>query len=93
MVLQGESGNTSLDPKTTQDSEHTDIIGGSATETTPSTHLIMAVIAQWTEPFLSYLNKNELSEDQNEACCIVLRSKAYKVHDGELYKKSAIGVL
>ena len=53
----------------------------------------MAVIAPWTGPFLAYLNRRELPEDQNEACCIVRCSKAYKVHEGELYKKSATGVL
>ena len=47
----------------------------------------------WTETFLAYLNRQELPEDQNEARCIVWRSKAYKVHEGELYKKSATGVL
>ena len=91
MVWQGESGNTSPDLIITPDSEHTDIIGGSATEITPSAHLIMAVIAPWTEPFLSYLNRRELPEDQNEARRIVRGSKAYKVHDGELYKKSTTG--
>ena len=93
MVWQGESGNTSPDLNTTPDSEHNDIIGGLATEITPSAHLIMVVIAPWTEPFLAYLNRRELSVDQNEARHIVWRSKAYKVHDGELYKKSATGVL
>ena len=79
-VWQGEGGNTSLDPIIPPDSEHnTDIIRGSATEITPSAHLIMAVIAPWTEPFLAYLNRRELLEDQNEARCIVRRSKAYKV--------------
>lgn len=53
----------------------------------------MAVIAPWTEPFLAYGNRQELPEDQNEARCIVRRSKAYKVHEGELYKKSATRVL
>ena len=53
----------------------------------------MAVIASWTEPFLSYLTRQELTEDQNEARCIVRRSKAYKVHEGELYKKSTTEVL
>ena len=53
----------------------------------------MAVIAPWTEPFLAYLNRRELPEDQNEARCIVRRSKAYKVHEGELYKRSATGIL
>lgn len=93
VVWQGESGNTSLDLTITLDAEHTDIIGGSATEITPSAHLIMEVIAPWTEPFLAYLNRRELPEDQNEVRCIVRRSKAYKVHEGELYKKSATRVL
>ena len=53
----------------------------------------MAVIAPWTEPFLAYLTRQELPEDQNEARCIVRRSKAYKVHEGELYRKSTTGVL
>ena len=63
VVWQGESGNTSPDSNTTPDSEHTDIIGGSATEITPSAHLIMPVIAPRTEPFLAYLNRKELPED------------------------------
>ena len=92
VVCQGDD-NTSPDPTTTPDTEHTDIIGGSATEVTPSAHVIMVVIAPWTEPFLAYLNRQELPEDQNEARCIVRRSKAYKVHEGELYKKSATGLL
>ena len=53
----------------------------------------MAVITPWTEPFLAYLTRQELPEDQNEARCIVRRSKAYKIHEGELYKKSTTGVL
>ena len=64
VVWQGETGNTSPDPTTTPDSEHTDIIGGSATEITPSAYLIMAVIAPWTEPFLAYLDRQDLPEDQ-----------------------------
>ena len=93
MVWQGEGSNNIPDPNTTPNPEHTDSIGGSATEETPSAHLIMAVIAPWTEPFLAYINRKELPEDHNEARRIVRRSKAYKVHDGELYKKSTTGVL
>ena len=94
VVWQGESVNPSPNPIISPDFEHnTDTIGGSATEITPSAHLIMAVIAPWTKPFLAYLNRRELPEDQKEARCIVRPSKAYKVHDGELYKKSATGVL
>ena len=82
-----------MDPDTSPDSELSDIVGGSTTEITSSAHEIMAVIASWTEPFLAYLNRQELPEDQNEARCIVRCSKAYKVHEGDLYKKSATGVL
>ena len=93
MVWQGENGNTSPESNIIQDLGNTDVVGGSAIEITPSAHLIMAVIAPWTEPFLAYLNRRELPGDQNEARRIVRRSKAYKVHEGELYKKSATGVL
>ena len=79
VVWEGESGNISPTPHTIPDPEPSDVIGGSATEITPSAHEIMAVIGSWTEPFLAYLNRQELPEDQNEACCIVQRSKAYKV--------------
>ena len=48
----------------------------------------MAIIAPWTEPFLAYLTRQELPKYQNEARCIVRRSKAYRVHEGELYKKA-----
>ena len=53
VVWEGETGNTSPAPNTTPDSEPSDVIGGSATEITPSAHEIMVVIAPWTEPFLA----------------------------------------
>ena len=93
LVWEGESGNTSTDPNTSPDSELSDIVGGSTTKITSSAHEIMVIIASSTEPFLAYLNRKELPEDHNEARCIVPCSKAYKVHEGELYKKSATGVL
>ena len=94
VVCQDESGNTNPAPITPPDAEHnSDIIGGSGTEPTPSAHVIMAVIAPWTEPFLAYLNRWEFPDDQNEARCIVRRSKDYKVHEGELYKRSTTRVL
>ena len=91
VLWEEESGNNNPEPAA--NSDHSDTIGGSANEVTPSAHEIMAVIAPWTEPFLAYLIRQELPEDQNEARCIVWRSKAYKVHEGELYKKSTTGVL
>ena len=72
MVWQDESGNTVPELIIPPDSEHSsDIIGGSGTELTPSAHEIMAVIALWTEPFLAYLTRNELPDDQTEARRIV----------------------
>ena len=85
MVWVGDTSSNSPDPAITPDTERSDTIGGSAIEITPSAHVIMVVIAPWTEPFLAYLTRQELPEDQNEARCIVRRSKAYKVHEGELY--------
>ena len=57
VVWEGDTGNNSLDPATTPDTEHSDTIGGSAIEITPSAHVIMVVIAPWTEPFLAYLTR------------------------------------
>ena len=93
VLWEEESRNNNPEPTAPPNTEHSDTIGGSANEITPSAHEIMAVIAPWTEPFLAYLIRQELLEDQNEARCIVQRSKAYKVHEGELYKKSTTGVL
>ena len=93
MVWEGDTGNNSPDPAKIPDTELFDTIGGSANKITQSAHVIMAIIAPWTELFLAYLTRQELPEDQNEARYIVRRSKAYKVHEGELYKKSTTGVL
>src|SRR4051812_45631379 len=93
VTWEGEPSDNSPGITAQPNAEQSHIIGGPATEITPSAHAIMVVIAPWTEPFLSYLTRQELPEDQNEARCIVRRSKAYKVHEGELYKKSTTGVL
>jgi hypothetical protein len=69
------------------------IIEGSTIKETSLAHEVMAVIAPWTEPILTYLLRQELPDDQTEARHIIRRSKAYKVHEGELYKKSTTGVL
>src|SRR3954466_955700 len=93
VAWEGEPSDNSPDTTAQPDAEQSDITGGPSTKITPSAHVIMAVIAPWTEPFLAYLARQELLEDQNEARCIVRRSKAYRVHEGELYKKSSTGVL
>ena len=63
MVWVGDTSNNSPDPAKIPDTEHSDTIEGSANEITPSAHIIMAVIAPWTEPFLAYLTRQELPED------------------------------
>ena len=50
VVWEGETGNNSPDPATTPDTEHSDTIGGSATEITPLAHVIMAIIARGQNP-------------------------------------------
>ena len=67
VLWEEESGNSNPEPTARPNAEHSDTIGGSANEITPSAHEIMAVIAPWTEPFLAYLIRQELPEDQNEA--------------------------
>ena len=68
---EGESINNNLDLAAPPDTEHSDTAGGLANEVTSSAHEIMAVIAPWMEPFLTYLIRQELLEDQSEARCIV----------------------
>ena len=55
VLWEGESENNNPEPTAPPNTEHSDTIGGSANEITPSAHEIMAVIAPWTEPFLAYL--------------------------------------
>ena len=53
----------------------------------------MVVIVPWSEPFLAYLLRQELPDDQTKAQCITWHFKSYKVHKGELFKKSTTGIL
>ena len=77
IVWQGDSKESSTDLVTPAAVEHNaDTVGGSDIEITPSAHEIMVVLAPWTEPFLAYLKRQELLDDQNEARRIVRRSKA-----------------
>ena len=54
---------------------------------------VLAVTPEWTVPYIAYLLRQELPEDEVEARQIVRRSKAYTVMGEELYKKSASGVV
>lgn len=49
--------------------------------------------ADWREPFIKFLSKQELPQDKNEAERISRRSRLYIIHETELYKKSPSGIL
>jgi hypothetical protein len=57
------------------------------------TAAIMLLKAVWTKPYLAYLMRGELPEDPIHRRQIVQRSKAFMIINGELYKRSTLGVL
>ena len=62
---------------------------------TPGTQPIEVLLIEptWTNPFLAYMLRQELPADTTEAKGITRRSKAFTVINGELYKRSILGVL
>jgi hypothetical protein len=46
----------------------------------------------WTEPYMSYLERQALPMDEAEACMIVRRCKSFTIINNELYKCSISGV-
>ena len=54
---------------------------------------VMMVEVTWMQPYLAYLQNKELPDNQVEARRIARRSKAFRVVNGELYKRSITGVL
>jgi ribonuclease HI len=54
---------------------------------------VMLVEATWTKPYLAYLLRGELPEDPIHRRQVMRRSKAFTIINGELYKRSTIGVL
>ena len=53
---------------------------------------VLVVIPDWTVPYVAYILRKELPEDEEEARQIVRRSKAFTVIKGQLYRESATGV-
>jgi ribonuclease HI len=54
---------------------------------------VMLIEAVWMKPYLAYLTRGELPEDTIHRRQIIRRSKAFMIINGELYKRSTIGVL
>jgi ribonuclease HI len=69
--------------------------------TVPSKEIIKAtdtqdvsmIEADWREPLIRFLTKQELPPDKDEAERISRRSRLYIIHETELYKKSPTGIL
>nr|XP_040244154.1 uncharacterized protein LOC120963554 [Aegilops tauschii subsp. strangulata] len=53
---------------------------------------IIVITPDWTVLYITYLLRQELLEDEVEACQIVRRSKTFTVIKGQLYRESVTGV-
>jgi hypothetical protein len=53
---------------------------------------ILHAIPDWTVPYLDYLTRGVLPDDELEALLIVRRSKSMTIANGELHRRSAIVV-
>src|SRR3954468_21688035 len=101
-VISKRSIKTRTPTKSSTNSEDSPSIGTESPEETPAPSnadeqqlaaQVFLVEDLWTQPFLAYLLRQELPEDQDEARRIIRRSKAFAVVEGELYKRSISGIL
>ena len=53
---------------------------------------VLAITLDWTVPYIAYILRKELPEDEEEARHIVRRSKAFTVIRGQLFRESVTGV-
>ena len=53
---------------------------------------VLVIIPDWTVPYIAYILRKELPEDEEEARQIVRRSKAFAVIRGQLFRESATRV-
>ena len=53
---------------------------------------VLVITPDWTVPYIAYILRKELPEDEEEARQIVHRSKAFTVIRGQLFRESATGV-
>ena len=52
----------------------------------------LVITPDWTMPYIAYILRKELPEDEEEARQIIRRSKAFTVIKGQLYRESATGI-
>ena len=53
---------------------------------------VLVITPDWTVPYIAYILRKELPEDEEEARQIFRRSKAFTVIKGQLYRESATGI-
>jgi hypothetical protein len=53
---------------------------------------MLLIDASWTVPYMAYLLRQELPEDEVKVKQLARRAKAYMIINGELYKRSISGV-
>jgi len=53
---------------------------------------VLVINPDWIVPYIAYILRKELPEDEEEARQIVRRSKAFTVIKGQLFRQSATGV-
>ena len=53
---------------------------------------VLVITPEWTVPYIAYILRKELPEDEGEARQIIRRSKAFTVIKGQLFRESATGV-
>ena len=61
----------------------------------PEAQLVAAlhVIPDWTIPYLAYMNRGELPEDETSARQIIRRSKSMTILNGELHRYNVSGAI
>ena len=52
---------------------------------------VLVITPDWTVPYITYILRKELPENEEEARQIVCRSKAFTMIKGQLYRESATG--
>jgi Ribonuclease HI len=63
------------------------------TSETTDTQVVAMIEADWREPLIKFLTKQELPQDKDEAERISKRNRLYVIHETDLYKKSPSGIL
>jgi hypothetical protein len=60
---------------------------------TAGTQEVSMIDADWREPIIKFLTKQELPQDKDEAERISRRSRLYVMNEDDFYKRSPLGIL